>query len=52
MLRRMTLLAALAVAALAVAVLALGAGAVFAQEEQRPQEGTIEEDGVFVEANN
>jgi Ca2+-binding RTX toxin-like protein len=46
-LRRMTLLAALAVA-----LLALGAGAVFAQEEQRPQEGTIEEDGVFVEANN
>lgn len=40
--RRMTLLAALAVA-----LLALGAGAVFAQEEQRPQKGTIEEDGVF-----
>jgi invasion protein IalB len=37
MLRRMTLLAALALA-----FLALGAGAVFAQEEQRPQEGTIE----------
>jgi Ca2+-binding RTX toxin-like protein len=43
--RRITLLAALAVA-----LLALGAGAVFAQEQQ--QEGTIEEDGVFVKANN